>query len=110
MPKVCSQCNRTMDTSIKDPETRERHKISEHKCDIAIVRDLKKSAKNELAPYDVKVHSDRIEKGGDLHKKVTGKNPTHEVMFRSRMKLEKLAEKQGRKRTRKPSKKKEVVK
>lgn len=105
MPKVCRNCGRNKDNPIIDPETRQRKRSREHQCDIAVVRDLVKSAHNEMIPYDVTVHSDRIEKGGDLYKKVTGKNPTHEVMFRSRTKIEKLAEKKGRKRTRKTKEK-----
>lgn len=110
MAKICRNCGRAKDTPIINEETRERKKSSDHKCDIVIVRDLAKSAKDLMNPYDVTTHSDRVEKGGDLYKKVTGKNPPLEVMFRSRMKIEKLAERKGRKRTRTSKVKKEAAK
>lgn len=114
MAKICKNCGRAKDTPIIDQETRQRKRSSDHKCDIAIVRDVAKSQRvnafNVPLNYEVTVHSDRIEKGGDLYKKVTGKNPPLEVMFRSRMKIEKLAERKGRKRTRTSKAKKEAVK
>lgn len=103
MPATCTRCGRPKDNS-RDEKTGIRKRNSEHQCNMAVVRATTVSPRTDV-PVVKQVHEARIEKGGDLYKKTRGKKPEWEVVYRPTTVIEKLADRQGRKRKRGSTKK-----
>lgn len=104
----CNSCNRRIDHS-RDEKTGIRKRTRDHVCPTVVIQCKKKNPANEIQEIKT-VHEDRVAKGGDLHKLVTGRNAPWEVVFRNRAKIEKIAENRKSKKAKKTNKKLEPKK